>query len=122
MSVTVNDHRKYVEGKEVEHAAKQQEAHAAPLLEQVASAYATTGNDDMDKLVRGIQALIEKIEANKLEIAAKGMGAVPNDMMKLCQMQYMFESGKAAALAEVIKIPAQIVLESRPAPSGLHSV
>ena len=114
--ITANDYRKYLDAKEP----NVQEVKApAPLLEQVASPDASTGDDRLDKMVRAIQAIIEVLEKQLPEIAAKGMGAVPVDMMKLCQMDYMHTHGKLIALQEIIKLPAQIMMEEK---TVLHSV
>lgn len=117
MSVTVNDFRKHTEEKAAEAAAK---APVAPLLAQAESPMATTGNDELDKFVRALQAVIDELEKQMAQFAKEGMLAVPADMVRLSQMKYMHTFGKLDALKEAIKIPAQIVLESRP--SGLRSV
>jgi hypothetical protein len=122
MSITANDHRKYLDVKAAEEAARAVEKAMPPLVQQAESAAATTGDDRLDKLVRGIQDMINKLEESLPQIAAKGMGAIPADMMKLVQMDYMHTHGKLVALQEIIKLPAQIMLEERPAPTKLTSV
>ena len=111
MSVTVNDFRKHAAAA-AEKAAKENTPVHIPIA-QVESADATTGDEKFDKLIRAIQLIIDALEPQILDIQKKAMGAPTHDMVGMCQREYWYQKGKQDCLKEVIKLPAQIVLESR---------
>lgn len=110
MSVTVNDHRKHIEGK-----ARQAEAELAaapkPLLPQVGVAE-ETGDAHLDKLARIVTALRDGHEKHAQAVALKGIGCVQEDMLKLQQFEYFYEKGKVDFANKVLSLPAEILLES----------
>ncbi len=111
MSVTVHDHRKYL----AEAAAKASAENAAVHIpiEQVASPDATTGDDKLDKMVRGIQAIIDALTPQIQDIAIKAMAAPNHDMLDMCRREYWFKFGQRETLKEIIKLPAQIMVEAQ---------
>lgn len=115
MSIDVKDHRRYAEGKLAESikAAETKLAEAA-LLPQVDSEVANTGNEQLDKLIRVVEDLCSKIEPHVTDLAHKGMGSVQDELFRMHQIQYAFAKGQLAAYEEVKKIPARIILESKP--------
>ena len=119
MSITANDHRRYADSKLAEEAALAAEAPGAPLMGQAASAEATTGDDRLDKMVRAMQALIDALALKTADIAVKAMGAPTHDMVTMCQREYWYNKGKQDTLLELVKLPAQIIMEEKPV---LHSV
>jgi hypothetical protein len=114
MSVDVKDFRKFVAA-----AAEKANAANAPVhipIEQVESPDATTGDEHMDKLVRAIQSIIESLEPRLTgpeSLPIKAMGAPNYDMVVMCSKEYWYQKGKQDTLKEVIKLPAQIIMESK---------
>jgi hypothetical protein len=108
MSVSVNDHRKFLEGK-----LKEQEAQDAvkpvALLDQ--SEAVSVGDQNLDKLLRVLQNDADKHDKHAHDIALKGIGCVQDDMLKLQQFEYFYTKGKVDALKEAMLIPAQIMAE-----------
>jgi hypothetical protein len=116
MSVDVKDHRRYLEGKQAE--VVMDNGQTEPLLPQVQSELAHTGDPYLDKMLRAIEALIVDQEKLCIDTARKGIGCPQEDMFRLAQCEYMYICGKVEGLKEAAKIPARILAEARP----LHSV
>lgn len=118
MSIDIKDHRRYAEGKLAEsvRAAEEKLAQKA-LLPQVDSKDATTGDEHMDKLLRSVQASLDKYEEMAKNIATKGIGCVQEELIRLQQFEYFYTKGKCDALKEVALIPAQIIIEAKGKPA-----
>lgn len=118
MSVDVKDHRKFLEGKLKEAEEKRQAQ--PPLLEQVESPI-TIGDVHLDKMLRTLQAGVEKHDKHATEVALKGIGCVQEDMLRLQQFEFFYTKGKIEALKEAMLIPEQIMAELKvPAGSAVH--
>jgi len=116
VSIDVKDFRKFREGKLTEEALK---AEPRRLLDQVESEAANTGDAHLDKMIRGMQALIEKYDAHAQAVATKGIGCVQDDMLKLQQFEFFYTKGQSDALKGALLLPEQIIAESKGAiPSG----
>lgn len=109
MSVEVRDFRQFSEKKYAEQAALDKEKRE--LVPQVAAEQ--VGNEDFDKLLRAIQAASEAPELEREEVKKKGMGAVQDEMIRLCQLQYMFICGKLEGFKDVKALINQIELEKK---------
>ncbi|MCI0553274.1 MAG: hypothetical protein L0287_20185 [Anaerolineae bacterium] len=108
MSVEVRDFRQFSEKKQAELAATERNIREE-LVPQVATEQ--VGNEDFDKLLRAIQAASDVPERECEEVKKKGMGAVQDEMIRLCQLQYMFICGKLEGFKEVKALIHQIVRE-----------
>ena len=118
MSVDVKDHRKFLEGKLKE--AEEKAQNRPPLLEQVESPL-TVGDTNLDKMLRTLQAGVEKHDKHANDIALKGMGCVQDDMIRLQQFEFFYTKGKVDALKEAMLIPEQIMAELKvPAGTAVH--
>jgi len=114
MAVDIKDHRRYVDGKlaEAEQVAAEKVAQQA-LLPQSPSDLAVTGHDQLDKLIRTLQDLLNKSDEHAKELAFKGIGCVQEEMIRLQQFEYFYTKGKSDAYKEVAQIPARIIAESK---------
>lgn len=111
--IDAKDHRRFAEGKlrEME-AEKELKAMAKPLLAQEPTAM-ETGNDQLDKTMRAVEAL-KKATKEHLEIVKEnGMTQVNPDARAIHQAEFFFTKGRLHAFEEVQKIPAEVILESK---------
>lgn len=113
MGIDVKDHRRYAEGKLAESIQAAETKVAHELLQQVETVDANTGNPQLDKLVRAVQALLETSDTHANDIALKGIGCVQEEMIRLQQFEYFYTKGKSDAYKEVVQIPAKIIAESK---------
>ena len=90
MSVNVNDHRRYADGKMAESikAAEARIEANKQLIAQADSAQAHTGDEHLDKMTRALQELLNKLEDQAKQIAFKGIGCVQEDLIRLQQFEY----------------------------------
>lgn len=114
MSLTVNDHRRYAEGKlaEAQKAAEEKFAVQA-LLQQAASDSASTGNDQLDKFVRVIQESLNKTEQVLPQVATGAIHCIVEQEILKAKCDYFYIKGRHDAYKELLTVPAQIVLESK---------
>ena len=112
MTVSVNDYRKNRE-EAFAKAAKEAEVAAHVPVQQTSSPDASTGDERLDKLARAIQLLIDALDPVIDHAAKNAMGAPTADMLSMCLREYWYQKGKQDTLKEVIKLPAQIMLESK---------
>lgn len=110
MSIDVKDHRRYLETKH-EHAAPDK---PAPLLEQVNSDLAATGEPYLDKLIRAIEAKVQTHEEHAQEVAFKCAGCAKVEVTTMLQFEFMYTKGRVDAYKEIAQMPAQILAEARP--------
>ena len=110
MSVEVRDFRQLRE-KKTEEAIK--DATKQAVLVPQEKIETETGHEDFDKLLRAIAALDAPIAAEQEQVKIKGMGAVQDEMIRLCQLQYMFVCGKREGLKEISKLVDQILVEKK---------
>ena len=111
----IKDHRKFLEGK-LKDADKVLKEEPVRLMEQEPIEN-STGDQNLDKMLRGIEALKKAVDAHATAVALKGIGCVQDDMLKLQQFEYFYNKGKSDAFKEVSLLPAQILLEAK---SGLE--
>ena len=119
MSVDIKDHRRYQESKLKDTDKLGAEPQKA-LLPQ-AEVAGSTGNDQLDKMTRVIQSFKERDDKHATEVALKGIGCVQDDMLRLQQMEYFYTKGKVDAQAEILLVPAQIILESKTFTPDAHA-
>jgi len=119
MSVDIKDHRRYAEGKLAESlkVAEEKVAKQDGLLTQAPSAHANTGNEQLDKLSRAVQALHDKAVEYQKDMALKGISCLQEEAIRLNQFEFYYTKGQAFAYEEVLKMPERILAESK-----LHAV
>ena len=114
MAIDVNDHRRYAAGKLAESLKKAEDKLLSPLLEQVESTAANTGDAHLDKLARSVQELLNKAEENAKATALKGIGCVQEDLFRLQQFEYFYLQGQVEAYKQTLLIPQRILAEDKP--------
>ncbi len=117
MAVEFEDHRRFTAEKAAEAAKKMQEnADKVALMVQAPSTQ-EVGDERLDKMVRHIQAKIDEHTPQMNDAAHKGMGAIKEEVSRICQLQYMFTKGMITAYEEMQKMPVQILSEERGQPT-----
>ncbi len=113
MAIEFKDHRRQVSEKAAEARLKmEQNAEATKLLDQTASSQ-EVGDERLDKMVRAIQAKLDKAKPHLNDTAHKGMGAIKEEISRICQLEYMFHKGMITAYEEMQAMPAQILMEEK---------
>lgn len=116
MGVSVQDHRRYAEGKLAESIKTAEEKVAKQneqLLPQAESEFATTGDDKLDKVVRAVQEVLNTAELHVTQVAHAGISCVNEELLRKHQAEYFFTQGKMATYKEVFEIVARVVTEAK---------
>lgn len=110
MSVTVKDHRRYVDGKVNE---EQEDTRPKQLLQQVEIAK-ETGDPRLDKMLRHIAAKIEEHDARCTKIALEVAMCFDDKMLRVKQGEFYFNKGIIAILTDLAGVPQSIINEEQP--------
>jgi hypothetical protein len=111
MTISINDYRKHIADAATKASEENVPVHVP--VEQNASPDATTGDDHLDKMVRAIQSVIDNLDPVIASVKDKITTAPTNDMIHICLREYWYQKGKQDTLKEIIKLPAQIIMESK---------
>jgi hypothetical protein len=117
--IDVNDHRRYAEGK-LSESIKAAEVKVQSLVAQAPSDLANTGDQNLDKLVRAVQELINTTEQHDKQVLLAGLEQINQDALLAHRFEHFFVKGKIAAYKEIVLLPERIIAESKAV--QLHAV
>ena len=110
--ITEKDHQRWAEAMEAAKKRREEKAKEhAPLLEQKASADASTGDEKFDKLIRALEVRKEGLTGKLTQEAIAGMDCIQDEGIRLHQAIYFYTKGRLDENKEIAMIPAQIMSE-----------
>lgn len=112
MSIDIKDYRKKRLADQ-EEAAKTAPVKQPPLEQVYVAENFLTGDDKLDKMIRGLEALIVQAKNICDQAAEQGMSQCSDEVLKKFQLIYAFNRGRIEAWVEASKIPQRIVVEAK---------
>lgn len=115
MSLDIKDHRRHL--KAVDDKLEAEEAAKPKVLLEQRKVADETGDPRLDKLMRIVAANIEEADKHMTQAALVSVESLDEKQVALMKREYAFTKGLIQAYQEVLKIPAQIIVEERGNPT-----